>query len=117
MHLKAFADDPMVFGEDLGVDVVPNATKQRSGTLDVGEKESQRLDFRIVRDAKLRRSMVLSRVKRGVWHTVPTWKTPTPKLMKITVTQSLAGPVWRYVGGMIGFVVAMGIFWYLVSHH
>jgi hypothetical protein len=28
-----------------------------------------------------------------------------------------AGPVWRYVGGLIGFVIAMSIFWGLVSHH
>ena len=27
-----------------------------------------------------------------------------------------AGPVWRYIGGLIGFVVAAGIFWFLVSH-
>jgi hypothetical protein len=26
------------------------------------------------------------------------------------------GPVVAYVGGLIGFVVAMTIFWYLVSH-
>jgi hypothetical protein len=28
-----------------------------------------------------------------------------------------AGPVWRIVGGLIGFVVAMSLFWFLVSHH
>jgi hypothetical protein len=28
-----------------------------------------------------------------------------------------AGPGWRYVGGLIGFVIAMSIFWDLVSHH
>ena len=27
-----------------------------------------------------------------------------------------AGPAWAYVGGMIGFVVAATLFWYLVSH-
>ena len=27
-----------------------------------------------------------------------------------------AGPVVAYVGGLIGFVVAMTIFWYLESH-
>jgi hypothetical protein len=28
-----------------------------------------------------------------------------------------AGFGWAYVGGMIGFVVAMSIFWYLESGH
>ncbi len=27
-----------------------------------------------------------------------------------------AGPVWRYVGGLIGFVIAMSLWWYLASH-
>jgi hypothetical protein len=27
-----------------------------------------------------------------------------------------AGAVWRYVGGLIGLVVALTIFWYLASH-
>jgi hypothetical protein len=52
MSLEALADDPMVLGEDLGVDVIANATKERGGTLDVSGKEGQRFDFRIVRDVK-----------------------------------------------------------------
>jgi hypothetical protein len=27
-----------------------------------------------------------------------------------------AGPVWAYVGGLLGLVVAAGLFWFLVSH-
>jgi hypothetical protein len=27
-----------------------------------------------------------------------------------------AGPVWAYIGGLIGFVIAMTVLWYLVSH-
>jgi hypothetical protein len=27
-----------------------------------------------------------------------------------------AGPMWAYVGGLIGFVVAATIFWYFVIH-
>jgi uncharacterized membrane protein len=28
-----------------------------------------------------------------------------------------AGPVWGIVGGLIGIVVAMSLFWFLLSHH
>jgi hypothetical protein len=27
-----------------------------------------------------------------------------------------AGPVWGIVGGLIGLVVALSLFWFLVSH-
>jgi hypothetical protein len=27
-----------------------------------------------------------------------------------------AGPVWRYVGGLIGFVIAATIVWFTVGH-
>ena len=28
-----------------------------------------------------------------------------------------AGPMWRYLGGLIGLVVGLSLFWFLVSHH
>lgn len=27
-----------------------------------------------------------------------------------------AGPAWAYVGALIGFVITMAIFWYMVGH-
>ncbi len=29
--------------------------------------------------------------------------------------QKSAGPMWAYMGGLIGFVVTMAIFWYMVT--
>jgi hypothetical protein len=31
--------------------------------------------------------------------------------------QKPAGPLWAFVGGLIGLVIVFTIVWYLISHH
>ncbi len=53
----------------------------------------------------------------GLWHTVDYMEDSNSETDEDNGYAKSAGPVWRYVGGLIGFVVAMTLFWYLVSHH
>jgi hypothetical protein len=55
-------------------------------------------------------------VTLGVWHTVAYMEDFNAEKDEDDGYAKPAGPVWRYVGGLIGFVVAMSLFWYLASH-
>ena len=53
----------------------------------------------------------------GTWHTVAYMEDFNAETDEDNGYAKPAGPVWRYVGGLIGFVVAMSLFWFLASHH
>ena len=48
---EAIADDLVVIGQRLGVDVLTQASNEIRGTLDIGEEEGQGLNLEIVGDA------------------------------------------------------------------
>lgn len=52
-----------------------------------------------------------------MWHTVANMEDFDAKTDEDNGYAKPAGPVWRFVGWLIGFVVAMSLFWFLVSHH